>query len=814
MGDNARVALEASRPMALLLLLLLLVSGCSDDPSAAPDASSSAADAGGPDAQIVPVPPEPPAAPAVAEMVTLEPCPAGWRAIPGGGASATVCWPWPAESPNPCGDAEAHFPGEDACARVGAACPSGDWPEGLPAGATVLHVREGAALGDGSPTSPLGTVSEALAVAAPGSIVAIARGTYDEALTVPAGVTLWGACAAGVTLTSSTMGPTVRVGGADVVVRDVRITGSGNGVVVAAGGSCLLRDAIVTATGIGILAAGGASMDASSVVVRDTAPLSDTTLGLGLVAMEGALVRVSRASLARNRLAAAYATDAGTALVLEDVAILDTRSEASSATFGRGIGVEDAASVTAERVFVDQSRDIAIAIVDGSVTLTDVVVRDVLGSDADGSLGRGAHFYRSIATMTRVLIERARESGVLVATESTLAGDQLVVRDTRARLSDDLEGGGVYVQAAASATLSRVSLERNVKTGMFVIGFRTEATVADLVMIENGFGGLVLQEGAVASAERVLGIDNTYVGVQAALTDAAVTLTDIVIRGTRRRADGTGGGAITLLAGARVEVRRGHFTRNALVTISAGTPPDIAPVPTSVVLEDVRVEDTQPASLPDVGLFGTARGISFDPGTTGRLARVVVTGSRDIAFGSIESDLTITDLVVSGTEANAMDIYGRGMHVQGGTVEIERALFEDNREVSVSASGEGASLTMRDVVVRGTRERACAVDACTGFGAGVGVGSYLGASVSLERFVVADNALAGVQLARGVLDETAPAGAMDLAHGLVARNPVGANVQHPGFDLERLSRNVRYSGNDRNLDSAELAVPDARIDTP
>src|SRR5687767_7702175 len=129
-----------------ILAIVMGLSACGGGSAASPDA-------GLPDAEIMitiaaPAPP------------VFTPCPAGWREVEGG--DVTVCDPWPATGRvSTCAADEAHFPGEPGCARIGTACPAGDWPEGLPAGASILHVRPGApAGGDGSQAAPYATIAE------------------------------------------------------------------------------------------------------------------------------------------------------------------------------------------------------------------------------------------------------------------------------------------------------------------------------------------------------------------------------------------------------------------------------------------------------------------------------------------------------------------------------------------------------------------------------------------------------------------------------------------------------------------------------
>ena len=107
------------------------------------------------------------------------------------------------------------------------------------------------------------------------------------------------------------------------------------------------------------------------------------------------------------------------------------------------------------------------------------------------------------------------------------------------------------------------------------------------------------------------------------------------------------------------------------------------------------------------------------------------------------------------------------------------------------------------VEVTETLPRICFRDVCEGQAAGTSVGSYLGATIDLERFLLRRSDLTGVQLARG--------GEADLRHGVVRDHAIGANVQTEGFDLGRLMDDVRFEDNGRNLDAAMLPIPELML---
>lgn len=136
---------------------------------------------------------------------------------------------------------------------------------------------------------------------------------------------------------------------------------------------------------------------------------------------------------------------------------------------------------------------------------------------------------------------------------------------------------------------------------------------------------------------------------------------------------------------------------------------------------------------------------------------------------------------------------------EGARSTVTRGLVERARGVGVAVGTEGASLVLTDVTVRETAARRCVTTTCMEGGAGIGVSALEGAALRVERFDLADNALVGAQVASGA--------SVDLVGGVVRGNPVGVNVQVPGYDLGRLTRDVVYVDNGTNLDSTVLFVP-------
>jgi len=851
---------------AWLLVVLLsgeILVGCGDD-DAMPSADAGVVADGAPDALTV-TPPAEPAAPEPPAPPVLTPCSSGWREIVAAPGDPASCDPWPETGIAMCPDDAAHFPGEAGCARVGSACPVGEWPEGLPSGDTVFVRAGGAPGGDGTQAAPFGTIAEALAGAGSGRVIALGRGTFDEQVLLPGGVTLWGACTGATTLSSSVASSragTVTVSGASAAIRNLRLGGERPALWVAGAGSSVELDDVIIASAryIALAVLDGGRAVGRSVVVRATrAPATGSEIGRGADVRSGGALDLSRSVVEANRETGVFAHGAGTSVMLADVAVRDTLT-ASTGDFGRGIDVRAGASLTATRVALERNHEIALYVSEGGtvVVLEDAVVRGTLARDVDGRAGRAldAEFGGTVRAR-RVAIDANREIAVAAARGGNITLEDVVVRDTASQQSDGLKGYGLYAAVGdASLTATRTFVARNRDLGAIAessgVLDLTDLVVRDTrgneAELTRG-GGVHLEDGGSVTLTRALIEANRDSGIRVAGESSALTLNDVVVRGTlAQESDRYWGLGLSASDGATVTASRivleGNRMNGAQAAASA-----------SIVLSDARIAST---ALEDAtALFG--QGLVVQEGASAALTRAVVEHSQTsgIIAGGPGSRVELTDVVVRdttapsamtafgygvvlqdaatcdatrvsiesatnvglfvsdlGTAVRASDVAvrdtasgandgssGRGISVQGGaSLEIERAVLDRNREVGITAFSEGTLVRATGITVAGTAEASCAESTCPGFGLGCGAASYIGAQMELTSFVITHNALCGVQIASS--------GAMDLHDGEVSAQPIGANVQVDGYDAGRLSDRVRYVDNGTNLDTMSLPVPE------
>ncbi len=843
-----------------LVAFVLAASGCGD---VGPTTDAGVADSGSvPPAELVlpsgatlalPAPPAMPAPP------SLEPCRAGWRAVPSTDGP-TACDPWPASGQAVCPLGEAHFPGEPGCRSIGSACPAGEWPTDLPA-TGVLYVRAGApAGGTGTRAAPFATIAAGVAAATAGTLVVAAPGTYDEAITLAEGVSLRGACAATTRVAYSMRDSaiaTVRVVGADVSVSDLQIGGARSGLHVDVDGVAAVSGVLVdqvTETAVRVVGRATIRDLVTSRVITDP---DDRVSAFGLVVESGGVATAGHIVVRDARPAGVIVDGAGSELTLEDVAVQDIPSSEGAGPPGLGAVAQRSGRLSVRGAVIERApAGLGTATGDASVDAEDVVLRDIR-LDTQGRGFAAVFAQRGTIRLRRALIERSIE-GVRGRAGAVLELEDVVMRE----LAGDPAYPGVqdgWGVAAEGATLSaaRLWIEH---VGYAAVGFTEMATgtLSDLTVrdtnggiIGDGGFGVAVQDGAVLEVSRALLAHTRTAAANAALPGSVLRLTDVAIVETEpQTSDRHFGRGVQAQAGATIELERvlvsGSHSAGLMVFESSSiTASDLEVRDTrageagalaglgvglsvqsggsmtlrrvriggstgfgvkaeqgalAISLEDLWIHDTERWGGDAIG--GTTFGRGIDVwGTTATITRGIVERSGEIGILAVGGALTVSDLVVRDTRGDALSgEWGGALAAREGAVVMATdLLLERNREISLLASGD-SRITASRVRIVPTLVTACATTSCPEEGAGIGVSAVSGGAIDLSDFTVSEAALCGVQVAGGELD---------LHRGRVEGSPIGANVQDVGYDIARLSDMVLFVDNERNLDSASLPVPEA-----
>lgn len=676
-----------ARSLGALVVGAAALLGCGDDghPDATLPDASNGSDAG---AMTLPMP-APPEEPATVARPSLVPCRDGWREVVGSGddPDPTTCDPWPESGRVECGPGEAHFVGTSGCATVGVACPEGEWPDDLPT-TGVIYVRAGAATGgDGTRGAPLATITEAVGAATAPTVIALSTGEHAGGATLPAGITLRGACAAATRVIGAEAGVVLMLAGEGAAVQDVTLDGGALGLVSGLGVAARAAGVVVeSATQVGLLVHG--TFVGERVLVKDI----ETADGAGVgVTGEGALDL--RRSLVLRATHFGIAAQGGGRIVLSDVGVSETGSLPGSLG-GIGVILIEGAELVATGLALSQN-EIAGVLLQGpgsSARITEAVIRD---ASTTGTYGRGIAARASTSlVLERSVLERNKEVGLAAfGGTTTVELTDVVVRDTELEPSSGDFGNGIVLDVGARLVATRLHIARNIESG------------------------LDLREAASAMVDHLTVVD------------------------TQLRADGFAGNGVRVTEGAIATIRGLRAARNGEVGVvcrDSGS---------SLELTDGDITLTRAAAT---GEFGRALEAAEDGRIVGARIRATRNAEHGIAAYGAGTVLDLTDVIVEDTLGRPTGWIGRGLDVvDGATARIERGRFARNRDVGVSVFSAGSELVLVDVVVEDTLEAACATGVCEGRGAGSALGVYLGGHAEVTRFAFVRSALCGVQLSRG-----------------------------------------------------------------
>jgi hypothetical protein len=352
--------------------------------------------------------------------------------------------------------------------------------------------------------------------------------------------------------------------------------------------------------------------------------------------------------------------------------------------------------------------------------------------------------------------------------------------------------GIVALETAGTLTVDQVVLGDVAGVGVLLHGsarlLGTDVVVRGVTSLagETITSGIRLDEESAVELDRVMltGAEaGLWAGGLTGTGGSSVTLRDAVIVGN----EGVGAACIgCTLRAERVVLEE---LRGAAILSHGG---------------DVTVSDAVIRDVRGDPMFGALGRAIFDEGGVVDASRVVIERATEVAVsaGNGTGELRLRDLVIADTQSTDVDRrYGRALVAdRSARADIERALIVSNRDVAVAAFGEGTAIHLTDARILTTMERDCASTDCADAPAGIGLGAYTNAAVTMDRFEIGGAALCAVQVARD--------GSLDLANGQVYDSPIGACVQVDGYDLTRLSGTVAYHDNEANLQATSLPVPE------
>ncbi len=625
-------------------------------------------------------------------------------------------------TPAPPDCAEGEIADGDVC--VPEACGTGTWGNIASDAATVFVDRTAAEGGDGSAGAPFTTIGAALAAVSTDASIAVAAGSYAEALdidTTHAGLRLAGRCEELVELDGSVAtgttpaieisvaassaelsGITLRDAGyagilirsGQVTLRDVDIVGAAYGSVVALSANTFTpalvrmeRCEVVGSGGAGLVSENpGTVLTVVDSVVRDTEYISSSGGGIGVSVIENARLVLERSELANNRAEGILLEDGGAAELREST-IRDTQPN-SSGNFGFGVQVGPRCSLLVEDSELVGNTHAAITVGGdeddiATVTVRRSLIRDTL-STGSGEWGGGIQVGAGGSLMledSELVGNRGFGVALLDGASATITGTE--IHDTAPDGLGD-GGDGLVLQSGASATVTGCTFADNATAGIDVMETGSSATISDTVVRgtrpddHSLYGiGMVVALGGTLEASGVSIEDNWCTGVYTTGEGSSVTLRDSSITGTQRGEYYTVAVGLAASAGARL----------------AAT--------------DVLVQDTE-----GPGLYATSSGTELRceacevSGSTFAGA-VVVAGGHLVLDGT-----TLQGTAPSSNLGGGVGLYAEPLGLDPPSLELTDSTVSDNPIAGVWLGGPGAYLLSGSELHGGEGETRGSLERC------------------------------------------------------------------------------------------------------
>jgi hypothetical protein len=618
--------------------------------------------------------------------------------------------------------------------------------------------------------------------------IALSKSTFAEAVALPAGVTLAGACAE-LTLIAPAAGTAISAptGGA---IKNLTIQSGGIGLEATSGPIALVGVVIQGGSGAALHVTGQASLSAHGLLLAGGQ--------IGLLVEGSATASIGTAMLSQNQVRGALVRQSA-ALDLFDAAVEGTT--AGNAVVGAALEVSDSASLELSRVVAERAQGAGV-ISSGMATLSvsDAVLRSIASSSTQ-AFGRGISASGGRVIARRVWVEGAHEAGI-IARGSTAEIDlsDAVVDDTDAREIDRAQGVGIWIDGAARATLSRLSLFRNRSAGVQVTGAGS-ATISDLVAkftdVRRSDGqaqaGLSVEGGGIARVQRAVLVQNRGRGVLVGDPGSTLSVSDLSISDSLPDGAGFGQG-MYVISQSHADLAR--------VRIERCTHAGIQVVASTSSISDLFVSDI--GLDPNDPTFGM--GLAMTTAARAQASCVQLQGSTGAGLYVLDlntvlsiDDLTIRGVLPIGAHQGGL---GHGIDViDGSSLFARRVVVDDTVGASLvtidGGSGRVNTASISDVVFSRAKAAPCAGTGCPDPTDAIGVEVDPATNVRVSRFSITGAEKAGVSIA--------PGATALFSLGTISGVPVGVELT-PTADMPVASVLDRVSFSGDAID-AELPPP-------
>ncbi len=359
---------------------------------------------------------------------------------------------------------------------------------------------------------------------------------------------------------------------------------------------------------------------------------------------------------------------------LQNLAIRDVAGVPAVSASGMGLVVAGGALVTVDDADLRGTAFAGVYVEDSGLSLTNALISGV--RRIQGDAGRGLTLAGAAAILTQVRIHDCGTIGISAFASSShssaILAEDLVIDHIAAAPDNNGLGRGILMGETTTLTGRRVRIEHVHTIGLSVADAGTRADVRDLTIrhvLDDGQGwfgrGLDVSDGAEVSVLGLYVRDYREAGI-AALTDAAVTVSDAALIDGSPNAANVFGDAISLAEGSRVRAQglRTHGASDCGIRITDHSQAELFGV--------------QVAAMKLATANGT--GVVASSGSRVHAVAALVDHARGIGVGVWQGSASLEDSVVRSVDdpADVSKIAPLGygiLAVDGGVLALDRSIL-------------------------------------------------------------------------------------------------------------------------------------------
>ncbi len=456
-------------------------------------------------------------------------------------------------------------------------------------------------------------------------------------------------------------------------------------------------------SGAGVVASTTATeVSLANTTIRDTLATGAEESGYGVLAYGGAALQAEGCVIEGTQGIGLWVSDAGTEVSFDDTIISGTSAEGIDG-LGYGALIEYGAVFEADGCTVKDNTRLGIAVLDSNteVTLTDTrILGTVAGEGAELGYGieatEGARLAIEGCALEGNTVRGLRAHGP--GTEVSFVGS--TVRGTRPD-QDGEGGGGISVYDGAKLTIEGSLLEDNTWVALLAHDPGTEVALSNSTVRDPHHEGGRLSEAAIIAYDGVsleaVGCelaDNIDTGIEALGAGTRVTLVDSVVRNTLPAANGLEGYGIVVSEGATASAEGCLLERNTSIGIAIDSPG------TELLLLDSSVRDTR---LNGDGLQGYGIAAMNGARLQADNCAVEGSATVGTFAHGTDTEVALTGTWLRSTSSSSSGQAGVGLLANEGARLLARScLLEDTTGIGIGATDPGTGIVLVDTTVRDT----------------------------------------------------------------------------------------------------------------